>query len=60
MSLAIGFTNVYYTLWSIRVDGVYSDDGRLMGNNVTSTYLKNLSKDKDQAIAICYNRFKKK
>mgnify|MGYP003628169374 CR=1 FL=1 len=51
MSLAIGFTNVYYTLWSIRVDGVYSDDGRLMGNNVTSTYLKNLSKDKDQAIA---------
>lgn len=51
MSLAIGFTNVYYTLWSVRVDGVYDDKGYLIGNNITSTYLKNLSKDKDQAIA---------
>ena len=51
MSLAIGFTNVYYTLWNVRIDGVYDDKGNLIGNNITSTYLKNLSKDKDQAIA---------
>lgn len=51
MSLAIGFTNVYYTLWNVRIDGVYDDKGNLIGNNITSTYLKNLSTDKDKAIA---------
>ncbi len=49
MSLAIGFTEKYYTLWSVRTDPVYMGD-RLIGHDFQKSYIKNLSMDKEKAI----------
>lgn len=49
MSLAIGFTEKYYTLWSVRTDPVYIGD-RLIGHDFQKSYIKNLSMDKEKAI----------
>ena len=47
MSLAIGFTEKYYTLWSVRTDPVYIGD-RLIGHDFQKSYIKNLSMDKER------------
>jgi len=57
--LAIGFTNVYYTLWNIESEIVYYPNGYKDSNGngsfsnyqkITYTYLQNLSKDEDKAL----------
>lgn len=49
MSLAIGFTEKYYTLWSVRTYPVHIGD-RLIGHDFQKSYIKNLSMDKEKAI----------
>lgn len=46
----IGFSSKYYTLWEVSEETFTTSDGR-KATKVTATYIKNISKDKDTAIA---------
>jgi hypothetical protein len=50
MSLAIGFTNKMYTLWSVSSTPNY-EEGRLTGYEVVKTYFQNLSMTESEAIS---------
>lgn len=46
----IGFTSKYYTLWEVSKDDFTTSDGR-KATKVTAVYIKNVSMDKNTAIA---------